>query len=74
MLSVVVRLPFARRPRALPVLFRLNVPRKKCDMWGVKHKKMTKQLSKMLSIFADAFPERKGSRRNNYPFVAGTSV
>jgi len=29
-LAVVVRLPFDRRPRALPVLFRLNVPIRPC--------------------------------------------
>jgi len=40
-LCIVVRLPFERRPRALPVLFRLNVPTKKCSHWGVKHRKKT---------------------------------
>lgn len=58
-LSVVVRLPFDRRPRALPVLFRLNVPTKKCPQWGVEHRKKTEQFAEMLTLFAAAFPGRK---------------
>lgn len=58
-LAVVVRLPFATRPRALPVLFRLNVPHKKCAEWGVAHEKKTEQLGEMLSVFASAFPGRE---------------
>lgn len=57
-LSIVVRLPFDRRPRALPVLFRLNVPTKKCEQWGVEHRKKTEQFADMLSLFAAEFTGR----------------
>jgi hypothetical protein len=57
-LSIVVQLPFDRRPRALPILARLNVPTKKCDTWGVEHTKKTVQLAEMMAAFAAAFPDR----------------
>jgi len=57
-LSVVVRLPFDRRPRALPVLFRLDVPTKKCRHWGVEHRRKTEQLAELLTIFAGHFTGR----------------
>jgi hypothetical protein len=57
-LSIVVQLSFDRRPRALPIMARLNVPTKKCDTWGVEHTKKTVQLAEMVAAFAEAFPDR----------------
>lgn len=58
-LSIIVRLPCATRPRALPVLFRLNVPRKKVDDYGVAHVKKTEQLNELVQLLIDAFPNRQ---------------
>lgn len=58
-LSVVVRIPFALRPRALPVLFRLNIPKKKVDDYRVQHAKKTEQANEIIELIARAFPDRQ---------------
>jgi hypothetical protein len=40
-LAVLVRVPFAARPWAVPVLFRLYRSHKDCERWGLKHRKKT---------------------------------
>jgi len=57
-LSIVVRLPFATRPRALPILFRLNVPPKMGVRWKLVHRKKTDQLADLVDLVAAAFPDR----------------
>lgn len=57
--SISVRLPFARRPRALPVLFRLNVPKKMAKHWDIQHEKKTEQAAELVRRLAAAFPNRK---------------
>lgn len=57
-LSIVVQLPFGIRPRALPVLFRLNVTPKMAGRWGVQHRRKTEQAVEMLALIAEAFPTR----------------
>lgn len=57
-LAIVVQLPFAKRPRALPVLFRLNVPVKMAEKWDIPHKKKTALASEMVKLLAARFPSR----------------
>lgn len=57
-LAVIVQLPFAIRPRALPVLFRLNVPEKMAIKWKIPHKKKTALAAEMVAKLAARFPDR----------------
>jgi hypothetical protein len=57
-LAIVVQLPFAKRPRALPVLFRLNVPAKMAEKWGIPHRKKTDQALEIVTRLAAHFPDR----------------
>jgi hypothetical protein len=57
-LAIVVQLPFDRRPRALPVLFRLNMPKKMAQKWGVAHKKKTEQAAELVKLLAEHLHER----------------
>jgi hypothetical protein len=57
-LAIVIQLPFAIRPRALPVLFRLNMPLKMAGKWGVPHQKKTEFAAEMVSRLAAHFPTR----------------
>jgi hypothetical protein len=58
-LALSVKLPFDLRTRALPILFRLNMPKKMADKWGVKHQKKTEQALLLVKLAADAFPDRR---------------
>lgn len=57
-LALVVTLPFARHPRALPFLFRLNIPKKMADKWEVQHAKKTALAGDLVKILAARFPAR----------------
>ena len=57
-LAIVVQLPFDLRPRALPVLFRLNVPVRMAKKWGIPHKKKTEQARELLTLLASHFATR----------------
>lgn len=50
-LSVVVRLPFSRRPWALPVLFRLYRNKKECARRRGRYRKKTELAREMLELF-----------------------
>jgi hypothetical protein len=58
-LAIVVDLPFALRPRALPVLFRLNMPAKMAAKWGVVHQKKTELAAALIALLAARFPDRE---------------
>lgn len=57
-LAIVVQLPFAIRPRALPVLFRLNVPVKMAQKWGIPHRKKTEAAAELVTLLAKHFGSR----------------
>ena len=50
-LSVVVRLPFSRRPWALPVLFRLYRSKKECARHRGRYRKKTDLAREMIEVF-----------------------
>jgi hypothetical protein len=57
--AIVVQLPFARHPRALPVLFRLNMPEKMAAKWGIQHRRKTELAAELVGLLAARFPERR---------------
>lgn len=58
-LSVVVRLPFSRRPWALPVLFRLYRTRKDCTRRRARYRKKTELAREMLDLVARWLGDRR---------------
>lgn len=50
-LAVLVKLPFSKRPWALPVLFRLYRNLKECERRGAPYKKKTELAREMLDVF-----------------------
>jgi hypothetical protein len=59
MLAVVVRVPFSRRPWALPILFRLYRPEKLCTKSGQPYRKKTELGREMLHLVASWLPGRR---------------
>lgn len=57
-LALVVTLPFSRHPRALPFLFRLNIPKKMAEKWDIQHAKKTSLAGELLKLVAARFPSR----------------
>jgi SRSO17 transposase len=51
-LALVVRLPFSKRPWALPVLFRLYRSKKECEKNGGTYRKKTELAREMLDVLA----------------------
>lgn len=51
-LSVVLRLPFSKRPWALPVMFRLYRTHRDCDRRRTRHRKKTELAREMLDMVA----------------------
>lgn len=58
-LSVVVKLPFSRRPWALPVLFRLYRNVKDCERNEAPYRKKTELARQMVDVIATWAPERR---------------
>ena len=60
-LAVIVRVPFSRRPWALPVLFRLYRNKKECEAKGSSYRKKTELAREMLDVFLK-WAERRAIR------------
>ena len=59
MLCLLVRVPFSRRPWALPILLRLYRSKKDCEKKGYPYRKKTELGRELVDIVASHFPEAR---------------